>query len=956
MTSTLPPWTQIALPHDDVRDEQAVKAEYAVNLGKIDRNDPNVPRNYADPRAFFEATYLTDDLRRLLSDAMAALSGKNVDRVLQLRTPFGGGKSHTLVGLYHLAKSRAKLAGLKDLAAIPDPGAVRVAALPCADLSPGLTRAPEAGVKINTLWGELAYRLGGREGFEVVRPIDEVPSAPGQEVIEQLLEWKKGATLILADEVLVYVEKAMAVKAGDSSLGRQTLTFLMQLTEAVAGDPKAALVYSLQASVGEAMGAEGLLDMLDKLVGRVDARRVPVQDRQVREIIRRRLFKSLGDESARKRVAEAFAEQHRQFLISTAETKADKSRVDEEAKRVAEDILAAYPFHPGLIRLMYERWGSLPSYQRTRGALQFLGTVVHVLFKRGHAGPLIGPGDVPLDDPDVRSEFFRQVGEREKWDSVLDADVATERARARRVDRRIGEASPALLQARVGTTTATALTLYSFGARKDELRGVDRMEVISALLRPGVEPPTVDAALGDLREALLYLHVSGGRFRMDTIPSLTKLIEEAIAAVDADDVIRRIRTTLEGMVGSASSAILWPEHAGRIPDRRREFLFAYLPLEWAENSSERNETMARELLVRTGSEKGGKRRFRNGVAFVLPQKAQTEQARALARRVQALEGLKRKAKANHIQVSAEQKDEIDEKLKDANRDFDGACRAIYAQVLLPTRGKEKKDEDGDPLSFRSVELGGFAANEANPHGRLLELLKRHVFAEVTTDRFVEILGLGTGGTPKFIPLSEALDSFFSFLDHPKMRSEDALLAALADAVAAQRLGYVPAARVEADQITIEPSVAIRFGSSHEPEEFSDEGSAFLVAADLARDLVAAQKPSTTRFKTVESPTPVKGVVRPVVQPPEPTTVLPPPVAKGTKGTRFVLTARAETKQSWFKLASALNELAGKAAGLTVKVEVEATQPSGFDPVYLRNKVKEVLEENGIPHTDVLAKE
>jgi len=231
--------------------------------------------------------------------------------------------------------------------------------------------------------------------------------------------------------VLIYVEKAMTVPAGDSTLSRQTLAFLQHLTETVAGDPKAAFVYSLQASVAEAVGDEGLLQMLDKLVGRVDARRVPVQDNEVKEIIRRRLFKSLGDDAVRREVAEGFAEEHRRYASASADTKADRARVDEEAKQLRDEVLAAYPFHPALIRLMYERWGSLPSYQRTRSALQFLGTVVHVLFKRGYAGALIAPGDVPLDNPDVRGEFFRQVGEREKWDSVLDADIAGQHARAK---------------------------------------------------------------------------------------------------------------------------------------------------------------------------------------------------------------------------------------------------------------------------------------------------------------------------------------------------------------------------------------------------------------------------------------------------------------------------------------------------------------------------------------------
>lgn len=963
MTYPLRPWTSVAMPHADVRDEQAVKAEYAVNLGRVDRGDKALSKRYAEARPFFETTYVTTDLRRLLGNVMAALSGQNIDRVLQLRTPFGGGKSHSLLAMLHLARDRKKVADLPALKGIVDPGPVRVAVLPCADLTPGQPRKVHGGPTIRTLWGELAFRLGGAAGYEAVRRIDETPSAPGGELVDALLQSPNGqASLVLADEVLVYVEKAMAVPAGDSTLGRQTLTFLQALTESVAGDPKAAFVYSLQASIAEAVGAEGLLQTLDKLVGRVDARRVPVQASQVREIVRQRLFESLGDASEHRRVAEVYAEEHRQMLLASAASAADRAHAEEEARQFEEDILAAYPFHPSLIRLMYERWGSLPSYQRTRGALQFLGTVVHVLFKRGHGGALIAPGDIPLDDPDVRSEFFKQVGEREKWDSVLDADIAGDRARAKKVDLRIGDASPALMQARVGTTTATAITMFSFGTRKDDLRGVNRADLLAASLRPRVEVPTLDAALADLKESLLYLHSGGGRFRMDTIPSLTKLIEEAQVAVEPDDVLRKVRTTLEQQFGGASTAVLWPADPGRIPDARREFLFAYLPLEWAEHDRERSEAEARALLVaRAGGEKGGKRLFRNGVAFVLPQKAYADQVRQLARRVLALMALDRKANNKHILISTEQKDELSEKLKNAAADLAGACRGLYGQVLLPVRDKEKAkdDEVRDPIAFRTVDIGTLASG-LDFHGRLIELLKKQVFNEITADRFVELLQLGAPDGPSFVAMTDALDSFFRFLDYPKMRSDTPLLAAIASAVADGKIGYLPMARLEDDALLPAPGARVRFGKRWSADEFSAEDGAYLVSAALAEAL--SRDPS----RVLPSPPPVPSNVggsagaspSDLFETDSSSRGAPTPKAapKGTKGKRYVLKATAKGRKQWYGLGSAIHQLIGASADVTIRVEVNATQPEGFEPVFLANRVKEVLEEREIEHEAVLASE
>lgn len=960
---TLPPWTQVALPHDDVRDQQAVRAEYAVSLGRIDRGDKNLSRSYADPRAFFAATYMTQDLRRLLSDVMAALSGRKVDRVLQLRTPFGGGKSHSLVGLYHLARSRAEAlagSGLTDLA---DPGPVRVAALPCADLNAAEGRRVSEGLKIRTLWGELAYRLGGIEGYEVVRASDEALAAPGMQAIETLLRGPKGeATLILADEMLVYVASAMAIQARETTLGRQTMAFMQQLTEAVAGDPRSVVVYSLQASIGEAVGEEGLLQALDKLVGRVDARRVPVQDREVREIIRRRLFQTLGTEVERERVADAYVASWKRYAISSGPTDAEKERIEAEARTLREDIITSYPFHPSLIRLMYERWGSLPSYQRTRGALQFLGAVVHVLFHRGHSGALIAPGDIPLDDPDVRNEFYRQIGEREKWDGVLDADIATERARAKRVDRRIGDMSPALLQARVGSTTATAIAMYSFGVRKDEQRGVTQQELIATCLRPGVEAPSLEAALNELRELLLHLHATGGRYRLDTIPSLIKLVEEAESAVDSEAVISKIRSLLADFY-KPPTAVLWPDSPGRIPDDQRQFLLVYMPLEWAEYTPAQYESAARTCLQARAT--GGKRHFKNGVGFVLPSRVQAEQARTQARKSLALETLRRKVRADrNTTIAPDQIEELNDKQRTADKDLDAACRNLYAEVLLPMLDKHGSDPES-PVAFRAVELGGLAA-QGDPHARIFELLKRQVFTEITVERLVEILGIGVNGPP-FMPLSEAIEGFFRFISWPKMRSEHVILEAIARAVSEKRLGYVPSAQVADGKLVVSPAISVRLGSRHTADEFNAEEGAYLVAPALAEQLIAE------RASSRESPLPA-----PVAAPSfpsasaggdgqagstsggSPATVAPPPkpVAKGARGRRVSLrVAMKGDRKAWYAVAGALNQLAGKSDKLTLRIEADAHAATGFDPSHINLQVKEPLTEaDGVDFEAVLSDE
>jgi hypothetical protein len=754
------------------------------------------------------------------------------------------------------------------------------------------------------------------------------------------------ASLILADEVLVYVEKAMAVKTGDSNLGRQTMTFLQQLTESVAGSRKAALVYSLQASVAEAVGDEGLLMALDKLVGRVDARRVPVQDRQVKEIIRRRLFKDLGDEELRRKVARAHAAQWKQWALGAADTKNRQGAIEEEATRLEQEIFESYPLHPSLIRLMYERWGSLPSYQRTRGALQFLGTVVHVLARQQHGETLIGPGDIPLGDADVRSEFFRQVGERATWDSILDADVVGANARARKIDRRIGEASPVLEQARIGTRLATAITLYSFGSRKDDLRGVSTADLHQAMMRPGVDAPTLEAALDQMSDHLLHLHRSGQRYRLDTVPSLTKLIEQELGKVKTEDAERKIRERVNEWFGSNTS-IVWPDSAAKIPDGQRQTKLVYLGLSWGEFDEESARQEATKLLLQATS---AKRKFLNALGFVLPSKIYGDEAREQARRLLALEVLDRKDKKK-LGVSEEQIEELREKLKNARSELEGACRSLYTKVLLPVRSKD----GSTPVAFRSVDLGTMAAGK-QPHEQILELLKNQIFTEIKAQRLATLLKLEEETTPSFVPMREALDSFFRHLDYPKVREENVLLKAIAQCVQEKKLGYIAQAKEKDDQLQVGSKEAIHFGSRHAPDEFSDEEGAYLLSAGLATSLQAAHKPSAPPPPPPPPPTnpeqPFLGTT-----PTEPThTATTPPVPPveealpGQPGQVLVLTATAVTgtsRKQWLKLGEAILKLVQQSTSSTIKVSLEVHKAQGFSVVELRNEILELLEENDI---------
>jgi len=1004
----LKPWTQVATPHDDILRGELEMSTYAADLWAVARGDPRCPKVYRDPQDFFGATYLTIALKELLRDVLRVLGGGAGDRVLQLRTPFGGGKTHTLIALYHLATARDILTGLGEL---PDPGPMRVAVLHGLELDPHVGHKPKGGPHLHTLWGELAWQLGnakgakegGTEAYELVRTQDEGRTAPGGDVVRQLLS--NGPTLILIDEALVYVQKAMAIPLHDSTLGRQVMVFLQTLTEVVRGLPQAALVYSLQASVHEATGDEALLQDLDHLVSRVDAKREPVSGDEVMCVVQRRLFKDLGEEPVRQAVARAYAALYQRLREGLGQTESERREAAYEAEILQERILKSYPFHPDLLDLMYHRWGSLPSYQRTRGALQFLATTVHALWHNPQAAqPLIGPGDVLLGDEAVRGTFFSQVGERERYTAVMDADLTGTQARVKEVDRRVGQESPALQHLRVGTRLATAAFLYSFGAREGEDRGVVESELIASCLAPGLDRMVLAATLGDLREQLLYLHYTGRRYRFEPRPNLNKLIADEARKFSPEEVLDRVQAELARGMGNGRGVVLWPTDSTAIPDREPEFKFVYLHPSWAERTDEEIERGLRDWTERRGNVK---RDHLNALAFVVPAHQPADRARAAARQLVGIESLLGQRKK--YQFTAEQVEELEERRANAQTDLGAALLRLYERVRFPV--PERQGEA--PYRLETVDLRVQLAAGRDIHGRTLEALRNWVFDYVTPTRLVALTRLGQsreeGGPPlEHLACEQMVPWFFSYLDFPKLLDAGALRKCIAQGVDDKAFGYMAGARVDERGELIASPAHVRFGKPLLTDEVDLSAGAYLLSADLATRLTAPEvkdkgaiagriwfdadrdgvpEPDekglaglTVRFEKdgVEVGRALTGADGSYISPPLPVGKIKVVCEAGPQYTqttpscvelpvtaqaqvaadfglwaeekpgrnRYRLRATADKSQA-FTVFTVLQNLADKARKVTVTFSVEAEAEEPFDPVWLRNAVEEPLDEANI---------
>jgi len=931
----LKPWSQVVHLHPDVEAGDTAVATYAIDLGALVAGDPHVPRVYREARDFFEATHLTGGLRRLLEDVLVGLSGGTRDRVLQLRSPFGGGKSHTLACLYHAARERAALDGLPEGQALPDPGPVRVAVFDGEKFD--VQGDTIDGQHVRTVWGALAAQLGC---YDRVAYHDQNRISPGGTVIAGMLGDEP--TLLLLDEVLKYLERVSAERIGDTTLGRLVQDFLQSLSVEVARTSRAVMVYSLQASAKEALGNEALLSTLDHLTSRVDAKREPVIGDEILAVLRRRLLSESPDPAAARGAAEAFAGAITKMRSAHAVDEASRYAAEDDRLALRDRIVAAYPFHPALIDVMTERWASLPDFQRTRGALRFLSVCLHTLKREDRAGALLGPGDVPIEDDDVAHAFFTEVGQREPFKAVLQRDFTGPNARVRRIDDLMAAEHPSLSGVRPAVRIATAILAYSFGGllRPDAeggepiATGVTESELLSSVVGPELDSITAETVLKKLREQCLFLHYDGARYAFKTTPNVTQVLEDvALHQVRPRMIEEKIREELNKRLSGRTGAILWPDSSDKIPHEESRFLLAYMPLDFARRGHATQRQQAIEFFTQYGDQP---RRYRNGLGLAVPEGSQVEKLRAATRYLEAIERVRKKRAQLNLTTSQMQQLKDREQTEEAA--FEASLRDLYQSVWLPIMAEGK-------LEVEKVTLSGRPLASHTIHERLMELLTRvsppKVFATVTADKIVELMQLGAReDAPLIASLGQVVASFYGVLGFPRVESEAVLRQAIADGVEVGTFGYVgraagvKVARVrEGSEYFVSPDL-VRIGA-RPPETQLDMSTGLIVLPEaIERRAPPPEAPGAGDDVSIVPPdTGGTGVTPPSLKP-------KPPALQTAVRLRMRV-----NRQQIYATTNALANLA-QAAG-SIQVTVEAYRPEGFEPGWLQNAVLEPLDESDV---------
>ncbi len=965
MKSNTQLWLQCVELHPDVLSDDFSEDIFALDLGTLydyligkelgqsETELLRVPAVYRNADSFFAASYLTTGLRSLLKDVLGRLAGSEGNRVLRLQTPFGGGKSHTLAALLHAARSRAALDALPEAAGLPRSEGVRVAVVDGQFFDPTNGKPmPGDDSAAKTVWGWVAWSLGGRAGYELVRAQDEARVAPGADALIDLL--KGGPSLILIDELLQYLISAGGIRIEQTTLRDETLSFLQRLTAAVGSVDNAVLVYSLQSSKRESLEYTNLLQTVEHLAARKDQRREPVEGNEILNVIQRRLLASVPDAHAAATTAETYGKVFTQMRRSHAQTDAESQRAEEDGLALRERIQASYPFHPALIDLMRERWAAIPDFQRTRGALRFLASCLRAAHRAGASRALLGPGDVPIQESDVRLAFFKEVGQREDFQACLEHDFVGANSRTRRIDERRAREVTTESGKLPATRLATAMLLYSFGGLRrggsgegDLLPpGITEPDLLGASIGPNLDTTTIQACLKELKEQCLYLHFDGVRYCFKRDPNVTLLVEQEAEAVGRDEgrVRERVRQMIEQRL-AGQRAFVWPEKPGDVPDREPEFLIAYLPPDFAAKSASEQRRAALAICEQCGSRQ---REYRNGLGLAVPSGNQVEILRRAVRYLLAVERVKEKWREHNLTNA--QRSQLKERDATETAAAESALLKLYGEVWLPSSGDKSLEFDRVKLGGRPLQTTLDEKKHALIHQRLMELLTvvhRRVFGTLAPGRIVDLFKLGEEGSAQYgIATDTVLAGFYEFIGFPRLLTAEAVRKAVARGVATGLFGYATGRpplgedgryQIDRSRIAFERNVA---------EDEIDLDSGFLIVpAAIPEKPVALSVNTLGQEDTGGNSGDSQGEsgTGAADQPSDKSVHAYP---SGSREITFSFVAdQRSLYQAWNAMAN-LADVAGKVA-----INAKATAPDDYDKAKVENGVLEPLRELGLLDED-----
>lgn len=683
----LKPWREVVQPHPDVAAGRFAAAEFAADLFMVHNGQGS--QEYVDPVAFFQRTYLTDGLEKLLKRSIRRINGDDGSPpVVDLQTTFGGGKTHSMISLYHLfagvptkdlPQEMQDLLESENVSSLPK---VNRAVVVGTRLVPAQADDKPDGCSVGTIWGEIAWQLGGKEAYEYIRASDESRTSPGDR-IRKVIE-DAAPCVILIDEWVSYAAQLLGeddLRAGDFDT---QFYFAQTLTEVVKNVKGALLVVSLPASVDSGghevqvqVSGEDAHTALRKLrdaVGRTKDAWTPATAHEGFEIVRRRLFQTPDAENLKyiKATAKSFSE----FYGKQAAEFPPEAREAEYARMIER----SFPIHPELFTRLYDDWSTLERFQRTRGVLRLMAQVIHALWSENDRSPMIMPGLLPLDDPTVANEIVSNLNE--SWPPILHRDVDGEDSTPRAIDLQY----PNLNQYAATRRVARTVMLGSAPSLNSANRGIDIQRVRLGAVMPGEQVAVFNDALAKLVARATYLYHEGSRYWYGTQAHVGQLARDRAEQLRTgrtdliEEEIRRRLTAMSSPRGDFAAVHVMPASPSEVADADEARLVILGPETSHQGRSTSEATSAAlSILEQRGN---APRLYRNMLTFLAPEQKHVDSLLDAAAAFLAWDQLDSE-KVAPLNLDPLNQKQVEDRLVESNARLDAAVREAYKIALAP---------------------------------------------------------------------------------------------------------------------------------------------------------------------------------------------------------------------------------------------------------------------------------
>ena len=778
LQSKLHPWHEVVQPHADVLKSHFTEAEFGADLAQVDSSEE--AEEYKDPQEFFRITYLTEGLRQVLHKAVERLAKKGGDPVIGLQTNFGGGKTHTMLALYHLAGEKSKKYQTKDLygvgSILQDAGVDNLPDINRAVFS-GTHKGPSeamhasGGREVRTVWGYIAYCLGGWDAVDKIADSEKNYTNPGSEKLANILK-TASPCIILIDEVVAFAKQLEGIRY------EAFHAFLQSLTEATKMTPGALVVGSLPESKKEAGGEDGAeaLERLEKLFGRIQSAWTPASGLETFEIVRRRLFEPLDQEG--KKVRDATV----QAFIRSYRANASDFPPRARERSYQEEMLRAYPIHPEVLKCFSEQWSTLEKFQRTRGILKIMANAIYTLWRDRNSDPLITLASLPLKEDKLRTAILEPLGPA--YGPILQSEVDGEMAMPAQLEAtrtRIGGMSAA-------TRAARAVFLATAPHDGSSRGGMTESALRLAVAKPDEQLAIFSEALQILSEGAAYLYHENGRYWFSTHMTLNKKAEERASSISESEVDAAIVAILreeEADKGGFLRVHVAPSNLEDVNDNRDAALVVVAPslLYKPKNPGKTPdvEPAISDALKRCGS---GQRNFRNTLIFVAADEQGINACRDIGRKYLAWRSIVEDTEMAR-NLTGEQKSNATRRMEQSWEGLKQSTRSTWSHVLYPAPANDGGSGLGMAKGFNLEHLS--ISNRSSGKGIARRIYEKLTINSIITvklgpDTLMSVLEEIWKKDNPHIKIGMLLDWFASYTYLPRLQDGEILIKAIEELI------------------------------------------------------------------------------------------------------------------------------------------------------------------------------